>query len=500
MVTFLDFFSGIGNFRLGMEQAGHKCVGFCEIDKFAVMSYTSMHLITDDQRAYLETLSKRQRQKEILKEEYRNGEWYADDITRICPGNLPRADMWCFGAPCQDFSIAGKRAGLDGDRSSLIREIFRLLEEQEEQDRPEWLIYENVKGMLSSNRGLDYLSILSEMDRLGYDIEWQNINSKWFVPQNRERIYTVGHLRRFGRAKILPVTGTDRENSIQQLGHKEAERENPNAYRVYSPNGLSPCLGTMQDGGRESSIAFPCFVDMTIGKGVNLTENARTLCARYQKGMTNHEGTTSGIAIKIIGEVNSSQDGQVHDISGIAKCHSAGHNNSPKIAIPVIDVAHTEKNQNGKRFKENGDPMFTLTAQDRHGVAIPVKEATQEGYALAHEGDSINLSMPNSKTRRGRVGHGVAQTLDTSCNQGVMVRLENGDDVYVVWSEEHQCYIAIRRLTPRETFRLQGVPDEYFDRAAFVNSDSQLFKQAGNSVTVPVIKAIGEKIKNGSEI
>ena len=119
---------------------------------------------------------------------------------------------------------------------------------------------------------------------------------------------------------------------------------------------------------------------------------------------------------------------------------------------------------------------------------------------MAHEGDSINLSMPNSKTRRGRVGHGVAQTLDTSCNQGVMVRLENGDDVYAVWSEEHQCYIAIRRLTPRECFRLQGVPDEYFDRAAFVNSDSQLFKQAGNSVTVPVIKAIGEKIKNGSEI
>lgn len=115
---------------------------------------------------------------------------------------------------------------------------------------------------------------------------------------------------------------------------------------------------------------------------------------------------------------------------------------------------------------------------------------------MAHEGDSINLSMPNSKTRRGRVGHGVAQTLDTSCNQGVMVRLETGENVYAVWSEEQQCYIAIRRLTPRECFRLQGVPDEYFDRAAFVNSDSQLYKQSGNAVTVPVIKAIGEKLSN----
>ena len=113
---------------------------------------------------------------------------------------------------------------------------------------------------------------------------------------------------------------------------------------------------------------------------------------------------------------------------------------------------------------------------------------------MAYEGDSINLSMPNSKTRRGRVGHGVAQTLDTSCNQGVMVRLENGADVYAIWSEEHQCYIAIRRLTPRECFSLQGWTDDYFERAALVNSDSQLYRQAGNGVTVPVIKAIAERI------
>ena len=93
--------------------------------------------------------------------------------------------------------------------------------------------------MLSSNKGLDYLSILSEMDRLGYDIEWQNINSKWFVPQNRERIYTIGHLRRYGIRKILPIEGTDGENSIQQLGCRIAERKNPNAYRVYSADGLS---------------------------------------------------------------------------------------------------------------------------------------------------------------------------------------------------------------------------------------------------------------------
>lgn len=166
-MEFIDFFAGIGGFRRGLELAGHKCVGFCEFDRFAVASYTSMHLITEKQREQLEKFNLKQRQKEILKEEYRNGEWYANDIRTVDATSLPKADCWCFGAPCQDFSVAGKRAGLGGDRSSLVREIFRLLEEQKEEDRPEWLIYENVKGMFSSNHGLDYLSILSEMDEGG---------------------------------------------------------------------------------------------------------------------------------------------------------------------------------------------------------------------------------------------------------------------------------------------------------------------------------------------
>ena len=257
-MQFIDFFAGVGGFRSGLELAGHKCVGFCEWDKYATASYTSMHLITESQREYLTTLALKKRQKEILKNEYRNGEWYSNDIRNVDAGSLPAADCWCFGAPCQDFSIAGKRAGLDGDRSSLIREIFRLLEEQEEQDRPEWLIYENVKGMLSSNKGLDYLSILSEMDRLGYDIEWQNINSKWFVPQNRERIYTIGHLRRFGRAKILPVTGADGENSLYQIASvPNKTRSNPNPGRTYSIEGIGPCLSTMAGGNLEPHIAIP---------------------------------------------------------------------------------------------------------------------------------------------------------------------------------------------------------------------------------------------------
>lgn len=435
--------------------SGHKCVGFCEFDKFATASYTSMHLITEMQREYLSKLTLKKRQKEILKEEYRNGEWYANDIRAVDARSLPKADCWTFGAPCQDFSVAGKRAGLDGDRSSLIREIFRLLEEQEEKDRPEWLIYENVKGMLSSNRGLDYLSILSEMDRLGCDIEWQNINSKWFVPQNRERIYTIGHLRRYGSRKVLPVTGTDGESSIKRIGYSKYYRR---VMQTYSEDSITEALDTMQGGHREPHVAIPCFIDMNYGVGIRPTKEARTLQARYNKGICNRRGEISGVA------------------------------------IPVLTPDRAEKRQNGRRFKENGDEMFTLTAQDRHGVALKVKEATKQGYDVAHEGDSINLSVLGSKTRRGRVGKQLGNTLDTSCNQGIFVQVKDELTVYAIWYEKYQCYIAIRKLTPKECFRLQGWTDDYFEKAAFVNSDSQLYKQAGNGVTVDVVEKIGKKI------
>lgn len=255
MVRFIDFFAGIGTVRMGMEQAGHECVGFCEFDKYAVMSYTSMHLVTDEQREYLMSLPFKERQKEILKDEYKNGEWFAADIRRVSADELPGSDCWCFGAPCQSFSIAGDRTGMDG-KSGLIREIFRLLGETREEDRPEWLFYENVKGMLSSNNGFDFLEILTEMDEAGYDAEWQLIDSRYYVPQHRERVYTIGHSRRYGRRKILPIGAEDgsvpgKVNSIMQIGNfaPTRTRDNPNHGRVYSIEGISPCLTNLAGGG-----------------------------------------------------------------------------------------------------------------------------------------------------------------------------------------------------------------------------------------------------------
>lgn len=152
-MKFIDWFAGIGGFRRGMELAGHECVGFCEFDKFATASYTSMHLLTEEQRNYLRELPIKKRQKEILKDEYRNGEWYANDIRRVFAGGIPKADCWCFGFPCQDISVAGKQLGFQGNRSSLFFRVMYLVGQLEEENKPTYLFIENVKNLLSVNGG-----------------------------------------------------------------------------------------------------------------------------------------------------------------------------------------------------------------------------------------------------------------------------------------------------------------------------------------------------------
>lgn len=466
-MKFIDLFAGIGGFRRGMELAGHECVGFCEFDKFATASYTSMHLLTLEQRERLNKMPLKQRQKEILKEEYRNGEWYANDIRRVYAGDIPRADCWCFGFPCQDISVAGKQLGFQGNRSSLFFRVMYLIGQLEEENRPTYLFVENVKNLLSVNGGWDFARLLIEMEQRGYDAEWQVLNSKDFgVPQNRERCFIIGHLRGRSTAKVFPVERTDGENSIQIIDHKDGYRKNT---QVFAPDGITETLDTGQGGGRGHHVALPCFIDLC-NSGTETTSIARCLQARYQKGCGTYKAQNSGIA------------------------------------IPVLTPDRAEKRQNGRRFKEDGEPMFTLTGQDRHGVAIEpigvidsqgikVAEATKQGYSECRVGiDSVNLSVPGSKTRRGRVGRDVANTLDTSCNQGIFVQVSEELTVYAVWYEKYQCYIAIRRLTPKECFRLQGWTDDYFKKAEFVNSDSQLYKQAGNGVTVNVIRAIAEKL------
>lgn len=252
-MDFIDFFAGVGGFRKGMELAGHRCVGFCEADKFAQMSYTSMHLITDEQREYLSTLSLKERQKEILKEQYRNGEWFSDDIRSVDARELPRAECWCLGFPCQDISVSGKQLGFNGSRSSLFFSVTKLIREQKEEDRPKYLFIENVKNLISVNRGFDFAKLLIELDEIGYDAEWQVINSADYVPQNRERIFIIGHLRGCGGSEVFPVEEADGKDSVHQAGHRKGFNTN---LRTYSTDGIMPTIDTSGGGGARSSYSF----------------------------------------------------------------------------------------------------------------------------------------------------------------------------------------------------------------------------------------------------
>ena len=458
-MKFIDFFAGIGGFRRGMELAGHECVGFCEFDKFATASYISMHLLTDEQRKALEDIPIKKRQKEILKEEYRNGEWYANDIRRVYAGDIPKADCWCFGFPCQDISVAGKQAGFQGNRSSLFFRVMYLVGQLKEEDKPTYLFIENVKNLLSVNGGWDFARLLIEMEQWGYDAEWQVLNSKDFgVPQNRERCFIVGHLRGRSTTKVFPIEGTDGENSISLnlfgcLNGRNSQRD-----RVYSDNGLAPTISTKPGGNTEPKVSI-LFDTSYIGQDgkARIYENiCPTLTSRDYKEPRN---------VATICNINPSgkgMNGNIYDPTGLSPTLTTNKGEGNKIAIPVLTPDRVEKRQNGRRFKDNGEPMFTLTSQDRHGVAI--------------EPTGFNC-VPNG-----------------TCNQGIFVQVSEELTVYAVWYEKYQCYIAIRKLTPKECFRLQGWSDDYFEKAQFVNSDSQLYKQAGNGVTVTVVEAMARKM------
>lgn len=408
LMTFLDLCAGIGGFRLGLELAGFQCVGFCEIDKFAVKSY----------RAMFDT----------------EGEWYADDITKLKGEDIPYADIWTFGFPCQDISVAGKQRGLSGKRSGIYFSIIDLIKGKEEKDKPTFLLIENVKNLLSINGGWDFGKVLSELDEAGYDAMWQVLNSKDFgVPQNRERVFIIASLRSRGRREILPIGGENPKSLKKVIDGCQGER-------VYDPEGLSCTLTGCGGGGGGKTGLY--FIDQSATK-TKITDNSRCITSRYTAGIVNRTASNSAVLE----------------------------------AKAVITPERLNKRQNGRRMKDKDEPMFTLTSGDRHGVAI--KEATKKGYAEAEIGDSINIAFPNSKTRRGRVGKEIAQTLDTSCMQGTLT--EN---------------LRIRRLTPKECFRLQGFPDELFEKARLVNSDAQLYKQAGNAVTVNVAYAIALSLKD----
>jgi len=338
------------NHRNGSRQKPLTCVGYSEIDKHAI---------------------------EIYQKRFPEHKNYGD-ITKIKPNKLPDFDLLVGGFPCQAFSIAGKRKGFEDTRGTLFFDIARILRSK----KPRLVLLENVKGLLSHDNGDTFKTIISTLAKLGYDIQWQVLNSKNFgVPQNRERVFIVGHLRGTARPKVFPFTENNSED-----------------------------------------IVLP-----TITTRVTADSNGTYVGKRSPR--------------QIIG---GSQGNRVYDPRGISV---------------------TLASQAGGLGAKTG--LY----------AVRIKEATKKGYAEAKVGQSINLAVPNSKTRRGRVSD-VAQTLDTGMQQHTLTP-----------------DMKIRRLTPTECERLQGFPDGWTKGV----SDSQRYKTLGNAVTVNAVQAIiGKLLFTGS--
>ena len=302
-MVFFDLFAGIGGFRLPLERLGHTCRGFAEKDPHARATYK----INFDTGAEVE--------------------WH--DITQITDREIAEAlegiDLLTAGFPCQAFSVAGKGRGFDDARGTLFFDVARIAE----QVKPRYLLLENVKGLLFHNKGETFARILSTLDELGYDAEWQLLNSADFgIPQSRDRVFIIGHLRTEPFIRVFPITR---------------------------------------------------------GNG--------TVVKQFRGA-----GNTDGVI--------------------------------PTAVAPVLTPGRKIKRQNGRRFKTFGEPMFTLTGQDIHGVVI---------------------------------SNGVA--------------------------------VDIRRLTPLEYFRLQGFPDRFYYLATVAGvKKAQLYKQAGNAVTVPIVEAIAQRL------
>jgi len=430
-MKYFSTFSGIGGFEKGIQNAGldWQCVGFSEIDKYATAIYQY---------------------------QFPNHTNYGD-ITAIPEHDLPDFDLFVGGFPCQAFSVAGKRQGFEDTRGTLFFDVARILSAK----RPEWIVLENVKGLLNHDSGRTIARIYRVLTELGYTVGWEVVNSCHFgVPQNRERIFIIGHLGGGSIGKIFPIG--EKHPGVTKGASKTA------ITRTFTAGGNS--------GGKHSSMTL--IADS--GQGRKWEE--REICPPLRAGSApgQHERIISGTwRTHKDGEgFREIESGLAPTIPARAREDGSGQ---PVVQVrPVLTPDRPEKRQNGRRFKEDGEPMFTLTSQDRHGIAIT--EATKKGYDIATEGDSINLAVPNSATRRGRVGKGIANTLDTSCNQGTL----------------HQT--RIRRLTPVECERLQSFPDGWtalgnFDGETKEISDTQRYKTLGNSITVNVIEAIMRKIK-----
>lgn len=486
-------------------------MNFCEFDKYATSSYCAIHNENESKNL--------------------------GDITKVDETKLEPFNMICGGSPCQDFSVAGKQKGsvwtckdceheynpltvhwserdkcpccgsnnIEKTRSSLLVEYLRVIRA----NKPNFGMYENVKNIVGKQFKDTFKMFTDELDEYGYNVYWKVLNAKDYgIPQNRERVYLIFIKKELDNGKFTYPEPFDNgmrlkdileenvdekfyisEDKVQkfiQTLHIDKLDEGSNTPKfvgnvnrpdfgtgyaggVWDANNISPTLTTMQGGGRQPHIM------QGIDKSYNNTkqiEIANCLTAREDREISNRK--SEGTAVLEVGRTDNHQKGGVYSTDGISPTLLATSYKQP-VQIKVDNIGNINpsgKGMNGNVFDENGLAP-TLTTNKGEGNKIAIRQATKKGYIECELGGVADLSYPESKTRRGRVQENgqICPTI-TATETGVC-RIESP--------------IRIRKLTPKECFRLMGFSDENFEAAEKMVSNSQLYKQAGNSIVVDVL-------------
>jgi DNA (cytosine-5)-methyltransferase 1 len=310
-----------------MEQSKHnfECVGFCEVDKYATSIYTR-HFPTHKNYG---------------------------DATKIHTEDLPDFEFLIGGFPCQAFSIAGKRKGFNEARGTLFFEIARILRDK----KPTYFLLENVKGLLSHEGGETLETIFRVCDELRYDVSWAIYNScDYGVPQNRERIFIKGYFRGECSREVLSIPRVNRTVDEPISNTYYGTR----AGRVHKDDEIMNTLTCQGHNGTGSQL-------IQLNNDKPRPQGQRIYDDNGLAVTLNAAANNNWYKINSVGNLRPSghSEGNIYDNDGISP--TITRSNVPFIK-PVLTPDRENKRQNGRRMKEDGEPMFTLTAQDKHGV------------------------------------------------------------------------------------------------------------------------------------
>lgn len=446
-------------------------MNFCEFDKYATSSYCAIHNENESKNL--------------------------GDITKVDETKLEPFNMICGGSPCQDFSVAGKQKGsvwtckdcgheynpltvhwserdkcpccgsnnIEKTRSSLLVEYLRVIRA----NKPNFGMYENVKNIVGKQFKDTFKMFTDELDEYGYNVYWKVLNAKDYgIPQNRERVYLIFIKKELENGKFTYPEPFDNGMRL-----KDVLEENVDEKFYISEDKVQRFLTNLNN---EDALLYDACQVKREGKSREYNDFCPTLTARDYKDprlVNDNVVKQVGNISKCEGNWKNPQVGRIYSTDGCSPTLNTcgGGSHEPKI-VQLGNVNPSGKGMNGNVFDENGLAP-TLTTNKGEGNKIAIRQATKKGYIECELGGVADLSYPESKTRRGRVQeNGQICTTITATETGVC-RIESP--------------IRIRKLTPKECFRLMGFSDENFEAAEKMVSNSQLYKQAGNSIVVDVL-------------